>query len=72
MQDAPNVGQNDSLNDPEVKDKEVNFIFFFNSIFSSNSLFVLIDLSFVFVGRIERGYSPRTQPAKSTGGTKQR
>jgi hypothetical protein len=38
MQDAPNAEQkNDSLTDPEVKDKEVNFIFFSNFIFSSNS-----------------------------------
>jgi hypothetical protein len=40
MQNAPNVGRNDSLTDPEVENKEVNFIFFFsflNSIFSSHS-----------------------------------
>ena len=38
MQDAPNAEQrNDSLTDPEVKDKEVNFISFSNFIFSSNS-----------------------------------
>jgi hypothetical protein len=37
MQDAPNSEQkDDSLTNPEVKDKEVDFIFFSNFIFSSN------------------------------------
>jgi hypothetical protein len=44
MRNAPNVGRNNSPTDPEVEDKEVNFIFFF----SFSKLHLLFEFSLCF------------------------